>query len=121
MKTPILILVITFLFCLTAIGIVGALQRKAKDNASVEVKDDFLKVPEYKTTSDYTSQSTSSYGESYWFVVGLDAKCVMRNGFIKQNHQHFSYKEAKVALTNDCFITSFMRIDKETYDNNKEE
>ena len=87
---------------------------KPKEKANVEV-DDFLTIPTY-TTEPSTS---TSYGSSYWFVVGLDKSGVMRNGFIEQSHTYFSYEEAKVALTHDCFITNIVKVDKETYEHNK--
>jgi hypothetical protein len=89
---------------------------KPAEKAKVEV-DDFLTIPTYTTESSTTS---TTYGNSYWFVVGLDKSGVMRNGFYEQNHTYFSYEEAKVALTHDCFITNIVKVDKETYEHNKE-
>lgn len=101
---------------------------KKESNVKEKQKDDFLKTPEYTTsTNTYTTSTTdNSYdGKSYWFVYVEDMdNTVRRNDFIMQDHTWFSYKEAVQHFKNeskkDCFIISFIRVDKETYEHNQE-
>lgn len=87
----------------------------------IKKQDDFLTVYEY-ANNEKTSETVTDNNESYWWVLVEDTDQEMkRNTFIKQNHNYFSYAEAKQAFEKDCFILNFIRVDKETYENNSSE
>lgn len=111
---PILILILLIIFICVG-GTIFVSKKHWKEKEKIEVKkDDFLSIPTYET-----STTTSSYDDSYWFVVGMDESGVMRNAFIKQSHSYFSYEEAKAEFKKKCFITNIVRVDRETYEHNK--
>ena len=104
-----------------------------------KVKDDFLKIPEYKTEAPKETPSTTvsvtpvttvetndGTGPSYWWVIGEDQDGkVGRSDVIMQEHSYFSYKEAcqhfKDESKKDFYIHNFVKIDKETYEHNKDQ
>lgn len=82
-----------------------------------KVEHEFLRIP----TTSYSFETTNpTENISYWFVVvqNKDGSGIMYNKFIKQDHSYFSYDEAKSVFSTDVFILNFIRIDKETYENN---
>ena len=125
---------IILIIIVTITGTVLVSKKHARDmKAKTEIKDDFLKIPDYstevpKSTSTsklaptITTTTTTSYGngESYWFVVVQRDNGTMMNTLLKQDHNWFSFSEAKASFKGSkVFILNIVKLDKETYDNNQ--
>jgi hypothetical protein len=135
MSSPRAILIsILFIIIVTVGGTMIVSNKHKKDmKAKTEVKDDFLKVVDYPTEvpkntatstikpSTITTTTTTTYGsgESYWFIVVQSDKGTMMNTLTKQDHQWFSFSEAKANFKGHVFILNIIKLDKETYDNNQ--
>jgi len=94
---------------------------KFKHETKIEVKDDFLKVPEYTTEvykPTYSTTNTSD-GNSYWFIVVQTEDGRYYNTLIKQEHTYFSLSEAKAGFKDKVFIHNFIQVSKETYEKNQ--
>jgi hypothetical protein len=93
---------------------------KIKHETKVEVKDDFLKIPEYTTEAYKPTYSTNtSDGNSYWFIVVQADDGRYYNTIIKQEHTYFSISEAKASFKDRVFIHNFIQVSKETYEKNQ--
>lgn len=126
MKVKVSILVMLLLLAVTiALAIIIA-NKETSEKVKTEVKNDFLKIPEY-TVEDNSVKTIVSPPKpidtgdvSYWFVVVQKNDGSMFNTMIQQNHKGFSMSEAKAEFKGSkVFILNFIQVSKETWDINQ--
>ena len=105
------------LFIILALTFVSCNDDSISAREKREAKQDKEIVKPQKTIVYYEPATLSDDGNSYWYVVAdVKKKGINVSTVVKQNHKHFSIKEAKEAFGGGVFIVNFIQVSKETYE-----
>ena len=85
---------------------------------SISEKDKRLAKEKLEQEPDWLTDPSINYNnKSYWYVVAEKKNMGYRiSSVVEQDHNHFSIAEAKEQLGGGVFILNFIKINKETYD-----
>jgi len=80
-------------------------------------EDDSISARDKREAKEKTESEFEYDGSSYWYVVAEKKdKGYKLSNVVKQDHRHFSLIEAKEDFNGGVFIVNFIRVSKETYE-----
>lgn len=108
---------LSILFIIFTLAFISCGEETISQKEKREARQDKEIVKSQKIIVYYEPATLSDDGNSYWFVVVEKKGDGMKlNTVLKQNHRHFSIKEAKAAFDGGVFILNFVQVSKETYE-----